>query len=158
MRTIQTNLLSIFMCSLFAFMGQAVAKSSLNPQQAEILILTNKEREKAGLKPLTINSNLMEVAQAQSASMAQVSDLSHTLNGKDLSLRIEKINYPYSYIGENIAQSPFPIPNVMTMWMTSEGHRRNILDPNYKELGIGIAVAPGGQTYYTQVFGARSNH
>lgn len=97
----------------------------------------------------------MDVAGDHSANMAQACELSHELHGRDLSQRIETTDYPYRYIGENIAESPFSVSNVIKMWMTSEGHRRNILDPSFKEIGIGIAVGQGGQSYYTQVFGAR---
>lgn len=158
MRTIKTNLLTIFICSLFAFTGQAVANSSrveITPQEAEILSLTNKERENAGLKPLTINSHLMEVARAQSASMAHERDLSHSVKGRDLVLRIKTSGYPYRHIAENVAVSTYPANHVVNMWMESEGHSMNILNSNYEEMGIGITVTPGGDKYYTQVFGAR---
>lgn len=161
MRTIKTKLLTIYICGLFTSLFQAgylYASSSsfeITPQEAEILHLTNQERKNAGLKSLTINSQLMEAARAQSDNMALESDLSHEVNGRDLVSRIETSGYPYSNVGENIAQSTYSINHVINMWMKSEGHRKNILNSNFEEMGIGITVAPNGDKYYTQVFGSQ---
>ena len=48
--------------------------------------------------------------------------------------------YDWRAIGENIAEGQFSVAEVMDTWMHSPGHRRNILDPGFKELGVGLAL------------------
>ncbi len=127
----------------------------ITPQETEIVELTNQERQKAGLNPLVINAQLMKVARDQSALMVQARTLDHTVKGRTLTLRINEVGYTYCNIGENIAQSTYSAKQVVIMWMKSQGHRMNILDSHFKEIGVGISIAPNGDKYYTQVFGAQ---
>jgi len=152
MKNIIIKLMTI--CTLFFQLDYVHANFLITPQEAEILDLTNKERIDAGLKPLKINSHLMEVARLHSTNMAREHNLSHTVNGS-FETRIEQSGYPYRDVGENIAQAQLSAFDVIHMWMTSEGHRKNILNSNFDEIGIGIAVSTNGDTYYTQVFGAQ---
>ena len=135
-----------------SFLTAASITFEITPQESEIFNLTNQAREKAGLLPLKLNSYLMEKAREQSSQMAKEKNLSHTIIGS-LDSRIKRVNYPYRQIGENIALSTLPIDSVIQMWMESKGHRKNILNPKYKDIGIGISVAKDGVKYYTQVFG-----
>jgi uncharacterized protein YkwD len=125
------------------------------PQEIELLALTNKERTHKGLQPLKMNANLVHVARDHSASMARRHHLSHTVKGKSFAYRIKKANYPLAKAGENIARSKRSFPHVIRLWMKSPGHRKNILNPHFKEIGIGIATTSSGDRYFTQVFGTR---
>jgi len=145
----QLKFITILMCVLFQ-----ISFLNAGPLEAEIFTLTNQMREKAGLNPLQVNSHLMEVAKSQSSIMALEHTLSHSVKG-DLVSRINRSRYSYRLIGENIAESSTPNVNVVQLWMTSDGHRENILNPTYKDIGIGIAVSSDGVTYYTQVFGSQ---
>jgi uncharacterized protein YkwD len=139
--------------------GKAQGSSSsqstnlITKEEAEIVQLTNGKRRKRGLKPLIINMQLVCLARKQSANMARNNQLSHTVNGKTLAHRIEKSRYPYRYIGENVARSKRSPPHVIKMWMKSQGHRVNILNPNFREIGIGIIKAKNGDKYFTQIYG-----
>lgn len=124
-------------------------------EEMEILDLTNQVRIKRGLQPLEMNKALASVARAQSADMARHHHLSHTVKGKDLDYRIEKSGYDYRNLGENIARSKGPFPHVIHMWMKSPGHRKNILNPLFKEMGVGITKVKNGDRYFTQVFGTQ---
>lgn len=135
-----------------AFLSNLPA-NRITKEEAEIVKLTNRKRKKRGLKLLKINSQLVCLARKQSASMAHNNQLSHTVNGKTLAHRIEKSRYPYRYIGENVARSKRSPPHVIKMWMKSEGHRVNILNPNFREIGIGIIQAKNGDKYFTQIYG-----
>jgi uncharacterized protein YkwD len=124
-------------------------------EELEILRLTNHKRKKRGLKPLTMNKDLAEVARAQSNDMAQHHHLSHTVQGKHLGFRIRQSGYSYRAVGENIAMSKGTFKHVIRMWMKSPVHRKNILNRHYEELGVGITKAKNGDLYFTQVFGAQ---
>jgi len=143
--------------SLFVCLTQIAQSYAVTPQEAETLDLTNKERKKAGLKALKINNQLVNIARSQSASMARERQLSHVIKGKNLASRVKKSSYSYKLLGENIAQSRGSTSKVMKMWMSSSGHRMNILKHKFTEIGIGTAVAANGDIYYTHGFGLQKN-
>ena len=64
---------------------------------------------------------------------------------------MKKFGISYNYAGENIAMGQENPQEVMNSWMNSNGHRKNILNPNFTELGVGIAF-DGSSLYWTQMF------
>ncbi|MEU9031284.1 CAP domain-containing protein [Streptomyces sp. NPDC048383] len=119
---------------------------------AEVLALVNKERAAVGCPVLTVNEKLTKAAQDHSADMAAHSNMSHTgSDGSDPGQRITRAGYQWRTYGENVAYGYDTAAKVMEGWMNSPGHKRNILDCSFKEIGIGLAQ-PG--QYWTQSFGA----
>ncbi|MFD6247643.1 CAP domain-containing protein [Streptomyces roseolus] len=120
----------------------------------QVLSLVNAERAKAGCGPLTANATLARAAQAHSDDMAARDFFDHTNpDGAGPGDRVTAAGYPWSTYGENIAMGQRTPEQVMEAWMNSPGHRANILNCDFKELGVGIH--DGGGPYWTQVFGAR---
>ncbi|MEU5175170.1 CAP domain-containing protein [Streptomyces sp. DSM 40868] len=118
---------------------------------AEILRLVNAERNKVGCQPLTLNPELTKAAQDHSADMAAHQNMSHTgSDGSDPGLRITRAGYTWSSYGENVAYGYTTAEQVMAGWMASPGHRANILNCGFQEIGVGLAQ-PG--SYWTQDFG-----
>lgn len=118
---------------------------------ASILKLVNSERSKAGCSPLKLNAKLTKAAQDHSKDMAAHRNMSHTgSDGSDPGQRITRAGYNWSAYGENVAYGYSSPASVMKAWMDSPGHKRNILDCSFKELGVGLAQ-PGD--YWTQDFG-----
>ncbi|MFD3565033.1 CAP domain-containing protein [Streptomyces sp. NPDC058686] len=118
---------------------------------ARVLALVNSERSKAGCSPLTMNAKLTKAAQDHSKDMASHGNMSHT--GSDGSApgdRITRAGYSWSSYGENVAYGYSTPEKVMDGWMSSPGHKRNILDCSFKEIGIGLAQP---NSYWTQDFG-----
>ena len=64
---------------------------------------------------------------------------------------MKKFGISYTSAGENIAMGQETPQEVMNAWMNSDGHRKNILNPDFTELGVGIA-AKGSSLYWTQMF------
>ncbi|MCX4776050.1 CAP domain-containing protein [Streptomyces sp. NBC_01264] len=119
---------------------------------AEVLALVNKERAAVGCPVLTVNEKLTKAAQDHSEDMAAHSNMSHTgSDGSDPGQRITRAGYQWRTYAENVAYGYPTAAKVMEGWMNSPGHKRNILDCNVKEIGIGLAQ-PG--QYWTQDFGA----
>lgn len=58
----------------------------------------------------------------------------------------------YKTAGENIAKGYYSASSVVNGWMNSQGHRANILNPNFNKIGIGYATDKSGTTYWTQIF------
>ncbi|MFS4093020.1 CAP domain-containing protein [Streptomyces sp. AF1A] len=118
---------------------------------ARIVQLVNSERAKAGCSALTLNSALTKAAQAHSADMAAHQNMSHTgSDGSSPGDRITAAGYAWSSYGENVAYGYATPEDVMAGWMASPGHRANILNCSFKEIGVGYA--PQGN-YWTQDFG-----
>lgn len=122
-------------------------------QAAEVLRIVNSERSKAGCGALTNDSRLASAAQKHSADMAANNYFSHTSrNGDEMADRIDAAGYPWRGIGENIAKGQRTPASVMESWMNSSGHRANILNCSYRNIGIGIAM-DGNSPVWTQDFG-----
>jgi uncharacterized protein YkwD len=118
----------------------------------EVLDIVNSERRQAGLSPLRLHSQLTAAAQEHSNDMARNNFMSHTgSDGSSPFDRIKRHGYNYRQAAENIAAGYSSAQDVMRGWMNSSGHRRNILNPNYRDIGIGYAR--GNQPYWTQTFG-----
>ncbi|MFI6982841.1 CAP domain-containing protein [Embleya sp. NPDC050154] len=116
--------------------------------------LTNAERAKHGCGPLTDNAKLQAAAQGHSHDMAKRGYFDHiNPDGADSSRRISAAGYRWSASGENIAAGQASPAAVMNAWMASPGHRANILNCSFKDIGVGVDFAPGGPRW-TQNFGA----
>ncbi|MFD0264994.1 CAP domain-containing protein [Streptomyces sp. NPDC127106] len=119
---------------------------------AQILALVNQERAAVGCPALTLNAKLTAAAQSHSQDMAAHANMSHTgSDGSDPGQRITRAGYTWSTYGENVAYGYSTPAAVMEGWMNSPGHKRNILDCSFKEIGIGYAQP---NHYWTQDFGA----
>ncbi|MFD9857619.1 CAP domain-containing protein [Streptomyces alboflavus] len=134
---------------------KAPSGSASGSTAQQVLDLVNAERQKAGCRPLTTNSKLATAAQRHSADMKARNYFSHTSpDGTDPGRRITAAGYRWSTYGENIARGQQTAKSVMTSWMNSSGHRANILNCSFKELGVGVVKGSGGP-WWTQNFGAR---
>ncbi|MEU0967110.1 CAP domain-containing protein [Streptomyces sp. NPDC005917] len=118
---------------------------------ARIVQLVNAERSQVGCSPVTLNSTLTKTAQAHSADMAAHQNMSHTgSDGSSPGSRITSSGYSWSTYGENVAYGYATPDQVMAGWMSSAGHRANILNCAFKEIGVGLAQP---DNYWTQDFG-----
>ncbi|NUV60253.1 sigma-70 family RNA polymerase sigma factor [Streptomyces sp. CAI-85] len=122
---------------------------------AQVIALVNEERASAGCGPLTDDSLLRAAAQGHSEDMAARDFFDHTNpDGEDPGQRITDAGYRWSTYGENIAKGQQTAESVMTSWMNSPGHRANILNCSFKNIGVGIHNGSGGP-WWTQNFGAK---
>lgn len=121
--------------------------------EQEILKLVNAERSKAGVKPLALNWELSRVAKFKSEDMRDNNYFSHTspTYGSPFNM-IKNFGISYSAAGENIAAGQKTADEVMKAWMNSSGHKANILNANYTQLGVGKATGGSYGTYWTQMF------
>lgn len=126
-----------------------------------VVNLTNSFRAQNNLPPLIMNAQLNASAQGHTTDMALNDYFDHTgLNGSDIGDRIGATGYRYSYIGENIAAGYSTPEAVVNGWINSPGHRANMLNPNYKDIGVGyyfLANDTGNfnyNYYWTQNFGS----
>ena len=127
--------------------------NGFSKEQVEVLNLVNKERKANGLKPLTLNKELSNVANIKSRDMIEKGYFDHTspTYGSPFDM-MKKFNISYNTAGENIAMGQKTPSEVMNSWMNSSGHRANILNSTYTELGVGIQKDSNGTIYWTQLF------
>lgn len=121
--------------------------------QKEVVRLVNVERAKLGLAQLSLNAKLSNVATLKSQDMINKNYFSHTspTYGSPFEM-MKKFNISYKTAGENIAKGQKTPAQVVNAWMNSQGHRENILNKNYTEIGIGVAKDAKGTLYWTQMF------
>ncbi|MFC9913485.1 CAP domain-containing protein [Streptomyces sp. NPDC059862] len=138
-----------------ALWARPLTPADLTRTAAEVVELTNRERTRAGLPPLTVDPVLTTAAQAHSADMVTRDFYSHTApDGSQPWDRAAAAGSTRRSIGENIACGQRSPAEVVTGWMNSPGHRANILKPGFTHIGIGFAGGGRAGTYWTQLFGA----
>lgn len=104
--------------------------------QSDILFHVNAVRAAHGLAPLQWNARLAAAAAAHAADQQTCRRLAHEgCDGSDLPTRAARAGYAFRRISENLALCPCNGAAVVQAWLNSEGHRRNLLDPNVSEMG-----------------------
>ena len=121
--------------------------------EKRVLTMVNTERAKAGLAPLKLNWQLSRVARYKSQDMIDKGYFSHQspTYGSPF-VMMKNFGIRYTAAGENIAYGQKTAKEVMTGWMDSAGHRANILNKSYTEIGVGLAKKADGTCYWTQQF------
>lgn len=126
--------------------------------QKSVIELTNEERVKNGLPPLTENLSLDKAAQAKAVNMFSENYWAHFApSGKTPWDFIQGSGYRFSYAGENLAKNFYTSDEVVAAWMNSSSHKENIMNPKYQEMGIAVVdgVLNGQKTtLVVQMFGA----
>jgi uncharacterized YkwD family protein len=125
----------------------------LSAEEQQMVNLINQERAKAGVAPLKVDLRMVQSARVKSKDMIDNNYFSHTsptLGG--FATLIRKYAPDYRYLGENLAGNR-SVQAAHTALMNSEGHRRNILNPNYTSIGIGIVNGGPYGKMFTQHFG-----
>lgn len=133
--------------------GTAAAGSgTMSSDESRILQLVNAERAKTGAKALGSNGDCTKLARMKSQDMVNNNYFSHQspTYGSPFDM-LKSNNVSYMYAGENIAMNQ-SADAAFKAWMNSEGHKKNILNPNFTELGVGIAPKGNGSYIYTQLF------
>ncbi|THU39910.1 CAP domain-containing protein [Niastella caeni] len=133
--------------------------SSVN--ESTLLALVNNVRKTGctcgstampAVAPVTWNNLLEKAALLHSADMNKNNYFSHTgLDGSSPGTRLTRVGYNWIAYGENIAKEYTSEQAVMTDWLKSEGHCKNIMSSNVKEMGVGR-----DGNYWSQLFGARN--
>ncbi|PWI06846.1 hypothetical protein DIZ27_30995 [Streptomyces sp. NWU339] len=119
---------------------------------AQVLQLVNQERAKVGCSPVAANSALTGLATAFSQDMAERGFFDHTDPDGDTPWDRAKASGIADLGGENIARGQATAAAVMEAWMDSPGHKANILNCDFKTLGVGVHFGSGGP-WWTQNFG-----
>lgn len=134
----------------------AAPAPSLGGIASAIVDLTNAERRNGGLADVRANARLMEAAQLQADQVASLRRLEHVLSDAPYPApadRLAAAGYAWRAYGENLASGQRSASEAVTGWMNSPGHRANIMNSTFTEIGVGYATDSTGRPYYVQVFG-----
>lgn len=130
----------------------AAASAGHSAEETAVLTLVNQERAQAGCVPVRANPPLAALAGAFSKDMAVRGFFDHTdPDGNTPWDRATKAGIS-GMGGENIARGQGDAAAVMKAWMNSPGHKANILNCEFRTLGVGVYNAAGGP-WWTQDFG-----
>ena len=166
-KLLHSGSLSLFIFSLIAFqlvlgfvnkVFPRVLGYAANISPAEVIRLTNAQRAASGLGVLTENSALDGAALAKGNDMLAKSYWAHFApDGTSPWSFFLNFGYKYKYAGENLARDFPDASSAVAAWMNSPSHKENILNPNYREIGIGVVegnLAGVETTVIVQFFGA----
>ncbi len=134
------------------------AKENMNLYSEMIyaeLDIINSFRRAKGISPLTLSNELTEIANARAEEIAWSGKHSHTRpNGKKFSSILKDAGITKGTVGENIGWGYGSVEDVCQAWKESESHYKNIMDPEFKKIGIGIAADPDPDKLFcwTQIF------
>ena len=123
-----------------------------------VLELVNIERANAGVAPLVLDEALCNAANMRAIEMDRTGEFSHTRpGGRECFTVVDYCNIGYMMCGENIAAgqpTPEDVVNGKYGWMSSAGHKANILSPEYTKMGLGYSTGGGGEYrhYWAQEF------
>lgn len=145
-------------------LGLGVVWAAPNTTEARVKLLhdytvsVNEVRLVQGLPPLKLNESLCEAAQTHAETLQQARQIRHAdAQGRRADYRVATVGYCYHRLGENLAAGQLSWERALEMWLQSPPHRTNLLDADYRELGIGFAADDTAyyRTTWTQLLGAR---
>lgn len=135
-------------------------EAGASAQEQRVLQLINQERASKGLQPLVWDATLSRAARMHSENMANRGFFNHVApDGSTASTRIKQCGmHGWSALGENIAFNQGfedPVAFAVEQWLKSPMHRQNMLSPMWSSSAVGIATAPDGRIFFTELFLAR---
>lgn len=126
--------------------------ASLSAQEQSAGNLLNSDRARYALAPLSIDPELSLIARIKSEDMRDNQYFSHTSpTYGDVRSMLRHFGLEFSAAGENIARHA-TIEKAQAAFLSSPGHRRNIMSSAYTRVGLGVALDPKGFVYLTQIF------
>ena len=144
---------SRFFMLIFLFIFSITSFSSDRSEKKDIIKMVNKVRIEKNLPVLKENKKLNILADKKAKIMAKENNLSHTAGGyNSFSDLIKEANIEYLAVGENIARNWKTPDDVMKAWLNSSGHRANILNKKFTQIGVGKAINSKGDVYWVQLF------
>jgi len=139
--------------------GPTLTADNIEALKQNVIQLTNDERAKDGEAALTENTSLDRAAQTKLEDMFTRNYWDHVApDGKQAWDFINATDYQYVYAGENLARGFLDAKSSMNAWMNSPSHRKNILNSNYREIGVAVGygkINDKSTVLIVQIFGTQ---
>lgn len=143
------KLLFLALLSLFIFS----ISFSADDYQEDMLSLVNIERKNENLSPLVLDEKLNEIAKDKVKLLIKEGKLNHLAGGyKSLGEFLRTYDVEFLMAGENIAKKTKTNQETMNLWLNSKGHRANILNKDFTNIGIAKGSDKNGDIYWVQIF------
>lgn len=133
---------------LFGVAPQAAAAGYIKADEKKVLEMVNETRASKGLKALKSHPELVGMARGQTDRMIERGDIYHNPR---LAEEITERGLDWLRVGENVGMGP-NVEVIQQAFLDSPGHYKNIVHKDYDHAGIGVAAAPNGRIFVTQVF------
>lgn len=132
--------------------GEDYTTPSISAQEENAFNLLNQDRIANGLSALTLDPVLCSIAREKSRDMHENNYFAHTSpTYGSPSEMLQHFGYSFASVGENIAHHA-TVEKAQAAFMSSDGHRRNILGTQWSKVGIGVWKDSQGYVYVTQLF------
>jgi uncharacterized protein YkwD len=124
--------------------------AAVHHPRRHVAVLVNTRRIEHGLRPLRLVPAVIRAAQNHSRDQARMQLMTHTgSDGSSCGDRLTRQGYRWSAWGENVAMGYPTARSVVRAWMHSAGHRANILNPRFRDVGVGLRRSADGTPYWT---------
>ncbi len=124
---------------------------AVHSEVQQVVNLVNAERAKAGLPALQMQTGINNAASVRAREIKR--QFSHTRpDGSSFSTALTQQGVSYNRSGENIAYGQRTPEAVMEGWMNSSGHRANILNASFRNIGVGLYQDENGVKHWVQLF------
>lgn len=132
----------------------SAAPVKLTDFETKLLAAINRERAKAKAPPLSVEPRLVRAARAHADDMARWGQLDHVREGRDLPARLKEAGYAHAACGENLAWNQSDPEQTLRAWLDAAGHRENVLNPRFSEMGLGTGRDEKGQAWHAVILAA----
>lgn len=106
----------------------------------ELFFEINNYRQKADLAILNYNQTLEQAAEQKAECLFKNNQFEHTCGQYEFNYFIDKTDYEYKALGENLAKDFTTEEGVLKAWLKSPGHQRNLFNPDFNEVGLAVQV------------------
>lgn len=132
-------LIGQFFLNFYLLLQPSVLGFASNITPERIIEITNQKRGEQGLPPLSVDNKLNDAAQRKAGDMFAFNYWAHNSpSGRTPWTFFNEAGYRYLYAGENLARDFMNPESVVDAWLNSPSHRDNLMNPNYKEIGIAV--------------------
>lgn len=133
------------------FVSLFIKESTLRQYALKVIELVNAERAKVDVGPVTETEMLYIAASARAKELEAL--FSHTrIDGREGFSILSDFDIARNAWSENIGAGQKTPQQIVDGWMNSDGHRKNLLNPNYTKIGVGIYMDASGRLYWAQLF------
>src|SRR5262249_15144050 len=134
--------------------ARMLAEVGLTPDEQEILERVNAARRAAGAGDLVPRRKLFKAARDHAGNIARYGQALRQLDGKGPEDRLSDQEYAFSNWAENLSVGRQLSRQAVDYWLKSAGHRINVLDRSFTEVGIGLGVGDDGKLYHDLLLAA----
>ena len=151
-RIVKKSLVLVLVLGIASCLILTAAAFQYQGPETELIALINGEREAIGVPTLVVNWEVARLARNKSEEMTKHRLFGHeSLVYGDPAQTLERFQVPYSAVGANIAMGQETAQEVLDAWLSSPGHRANLVNSEFSSAGVGLSWDENGIPYWTLI-------